>query len=145
QETRVSRALPDVLTKQVFQLRLTHAIYQRGGRAHNLALDLEELAQHPRHGRDGRHARLSGTWRSGLHAAVLRSLRFWRFFMDARGVRLSTCDFQPSTARLIIIADRSVAISCARPQQMRPRLPARVWPGGSVPIQRSSIGSEARW
>jgi hypothetical protein len=30
-------------------------------------------------------------------------------------------------------------------QQIRPRLPAVLWPGGLMPTQRSSMGSLARW
>jgi len=55
-----------------------------------------------------------------------------------------------STARAWAVANsagahQEGAVGLAHPQQTRPRFPAAPWAGGLAPIQRSSIGSVARW
>src|SRR5690606_5309999 len=104
QETRVAGGFPDVLTKQILQLRFADAVDQRRRSPDELTLELEEPAQQTGGILDGGHSAGAGAAWGGRSGGD---------------------------------HGRSV-------QQMRPRLPAVLCPGGFGPTHRSSIGSLAR-
>ena len=60
QEAGVAGRLPDVLAKQILQLRLPHAINQRRRRPHEFAFHLEKRALEARHVLDRRQASAGG-------------------------------------------------------------------------------------